>query len=494
MGRYATQRVNQWLEAQLRELAPGSPLPPDSRIARDLGVSHRTVLRAMSGHRRNGRVVRIPGRGSFLAPGPAAAPGGALDSQAPSHTILAARLLESIGRGAFRRGEALPAQKVLTLQFGVGPKTVAQACRELQARGVVTRVGRRYFVGDFVSLTRGDTRKPVYLLTTERDDFRRAFRDDFLAHAYRRMHHDLSAHGFVLLFDTLGNAPALDTSWRRARRLPYGVVFFRVSREHADEARHAVERLTDVARQLRTTAPRTLIDIHRTPPPGTMPGGVLRRSHMSTAVARRIAAFVAHKGYRRVVFYYDVRVPYDIDSGYSWSSVWPILKLRDELRTTAGEVSFHIVTGNAGRPMDRDRFFRRHMDSIGERAATSILRAYGMRSLWDIAEECTMAPDFRSVYPSEAQPRTLWLFASDRIAADTLDWTTRNAVRVPGDVAIVGLESDLDVLPAGITCVEPDLDTLGYLMAQTIIGDLPVARTSRGYIRTPTIVRERLTT
>ncbi len=447
----------------------------------------------MAASRRSGDVVRIRGRGTFVAPGPQPVP--AVDrAQQVSAASLAGQLMAGIGRGELKRTEPLPSQKQLAAQFHVAPATVARACRELAAQGLLTRIGTRWFVGRFAALVRGETRKQVYLFATDAAEFRGAFRSDFLAHSYRRLHHELSANGFVLLFATWDELPGHLAQWVRSRRMPYGVVFYKVSNERIELVRALAAGITRAAREAREPPPPVLVDFHRNPPASRVAGHVLLRSHLSTSVARETAAFTALRGYRRVCFFHDVRVPYDIDSGYSWSSVWPVLKLRNELRIAAPAVPFRLIAGNAGRPFSVDRYLGRHMGSLTETTASAVLKAYGMRSLWDIAGECIAAPVFAEYYPELAEPGTLWVFAADRLAVEALEWARNHEVRVPQDLALVGLESDLDCLPAGITCVEPDLDTLGYLMAQAVIGDMPVTKTTRGYLRTPAIVRERLTT
>ncbi len=46
----------------------------------------------------------------------------------------------------------------------------------------------------------------------------------------------------------------------------------------------------------------------------------------------------------------------------------------------------------------------------------------------------------------------------------------------------------------GISSCAEDWETIGYMAAHAIIGDIPVAKTSKGYIRTDALLLERATT
>jgi hypothetical protein len=60
--------------------------------------------------------------------------------------------------------------------------------------------------------------------------------------------------------------------------------------------------------------------------------------------------------------------------------------------------------------------------------------------------------------------------------------------------SLVSLDNDPRFYHLGLTYCGPDWDTIGYQMAHAIIGDFPVARTSKGFIKTKAGVLEKLTT
>jgi DNA-binding LacI/PurR family transcriptional regulator len=88
----------------------------------------------------------------------------------------------------------------------------------------------------------------------------------------------------------------------------------------------------------------------------------------------------------------------------------------------------------------------------------------------------------------------LWVFERDRHASHALQWASDHRVPVPRDISIMGLENDPAFFDRGITTCIMDWETIGYLLAHVLIGDFAVERTSRGFVRTASLLLEKLTT
>ncbi|MDD5676721.1 MAG: GntR family transcriptional regulator [Kiritimatiellae bacterium] len=67
------------------ELAPGSPLPTEEKLGELFKVSRMTARKAMTNLVMENRIVRVPGKGTFVAAG---APVGAASVQSPVHNII----------------------------------------------------------------------------------------------------------------------------------------------------------------------------------------------------------------------------------------------------------------------------------------------------------------------------------------------------------------------------------------------------------------------
>jgi len=108
-----------------------------------------------------------------------------------------------------------------------------------------------------------------------------------------------------------------------------------------------------------------------------------------------------------------------------------------------------------------------------------------------------IAKDFEMVYRSSCpkdNPDTLWVFGADSEAAMAIDWADEQGIHIPGQLSIMGLQHSPSFFHRGLSLCGPDWDTIGYQMAHSLIGDVPVAKTGRGFIRSRAIVIEKLTT
>ena len=122
-ARRPSERLREWIENEIRGRQPGHRLPPDRELARTFGLAPRTVRKISAELREQGKLVRIPGRGTFVAgtdkPIPAEPP-----VKRASWELLADALIASMARGDLKRGDCLPAQKWLCHRFHVSAAAV----------------------------------------------------------------------------------------------------------------------------------------------------------------------------------------------------------------------------------------------------------------------------------------------------------------------------------------------------------------------------------
>jgi len=65
------RRIEQALRARIGDLSPGDPVPSDADLCREFGVSRMTARYAMARLADDGLIVRVSGRGTFVAEPPA---------------------------------------------------------------------------------------------------------------------------------------------------------------------------------------------------------------------------------------------------------------------------------------------------------------------------------------------------------------------------------------------------------------------------------------
>ena len=88
----------------------------------------------------------------------------------------------------------------------------------------------------------------------------------------------------------------------------------------------------------------------------------------------------------------------------------------------------------------------------------------------------------------------IWLFSTDEMAAEALEWLHKKGNRVPEDISLVGFQNDPRFYHLGISTCSADWEQMGYVLAHALIGDLKLARSSRGFIKVRCLMVDKLTT
>ncbi|MBD3392331.1 MAG: GntR family transcriptional regulator [Chitinivibrionales bacterium] len=477
------EQLTSWLDRQLEILPPGAALPTDRELASRFGLSRRTISRIGRNYVRDGRILRISGKGTFV-------PKDATDDDSlwsASSTNAAQSLVgtihDLIRSGELERGHSLPSIKYMRRRFKVSPATVTAAYRQLVDEGYVTKIGKSFWIGRFKELAHPDTKKEVFLFLHGPRDFSHVFKRDFLSQAYRKLQAELGFYGFVLRCKSCYDLDRLVSGWTSTRRLPYGIVAFGVDERNAEAMLTPINRLLA---DKRVQHPPVVID-WVWGMPSAMPRGamVLSRPNMLTSSARALAHYAVERHWRRIVICSTER---GLRPGTRWH-IYDWMRLRSELKRIDPDFEFRILvlparSGGTTRPV---------LSWVHEPVASRVLSKYTGTSYAQVSTEISAVNDLRMAV-RQIPRRTLLVFRKDAAAAGVLSLLQEDARRVPEDIGVMGVENDPAHYHLGISCCEPDWDSAGYLMAHTIVGDFPVKKTHRGFMRVPARVNERLTT
>lgn len=479
--RPATKAFVDWLESHLADIPDGTRLPSDTELARRHGLSRKTVEKVMRGFVEDGVLARRPGAGTFKGTRPEPQP--APRPRRSSSSSLAADIVQSIHRGELKQGEALPSVKYLVGRFRVSPATVTAAYRELQESGLVTKIGKTFWLGRFAELVHPAERREVLLVVNTESELVDAFQSDVYAGMYGRLETTLASSGFMLRVVTAEQYQDAASSWLHTRQYPFGIVFFR--------QRHTtfpplLEVLTKVLRRRDAPAMATVCDWDDRPFydfPRRM--HVLSRPNLNTTHARALARYIQGAGFRRPVLIMDRqhlfgRKPFRWDLGDSF-------KAFTELRHLPGcaRLTITVVDTDCDRDGLLTRLQRADLDGI--------LSKYEPTTLEDAADTLSVHPTLSAAL--QASPDAdLVLFQQDPHAVEALSFYRGERKAVPGDVAMVSLDGNPAYYHHGFTRCELDLDGIGYLMAHAVIGDFAIPRTSKGFIRAQARILHKLTT
>jgi len=480
-----SRRFKVWLEERLQAAAPGTRLPTDGQLASRFGVSRSTVRRVLETYRDRGLVERIPGKGTFL-PRPAERPDPEDAPPKSSAENIADHMLHAIHTGALRRGQVLPPVKQVVYQFRVSSTSVQQAYRMLQDKGVVTKVGRTFWIGTFMDTLVPETRKSICMLAENQAEITKIFTAFSQARAYQKMEHELLANGYALDFLTLDALPAHLRQWRKSRRLPYGFAFRCSSHTAFDPLRADWDAIRSLAARSETRSPVMLLEVigalHGRRPPGLE---LLSGGNVQTATARTLARYLVDRRWHEANFF---------TAAAGGMTLPGLAKSRAELKHLDGDFVFRITAVAPDKPT-RQRIAKKLADSMTPVPWTeqAILGKYEPVPKDVLMSEVSVLRSYGEVFDRFPNAR-MWVFERDGQAAKALQWATDNHVRVPDQLSIMTTDHDPDFLQIGFSCCFPDYEQIGYQMAHALIGDYPVTRTSKGFIRTRSLLVERHTT
>ncbi len=478
-----TEMLEKWIGEQLEILKPGERFATDRELSQKWGISQRTIVRMFKKFQKQGKVWRIPGRGTYvaredMAPESAAGTLSSVESVADS-------VRRAISSGDFKRGEALPSVKFMCLKFHMSAPTVIHAYRRLHAQGLIERVGKTFWVGTLGEIVRTRPQKEVVFFQHESDDFSIPFqRDNMLAQPYQKMERELMEYGFKLTFATTDNVASVFRGWMSKGAMPHGLVFYAFDDTRLQAVAEPLRRLLKVGGAGR---PSVLMEWahgnYRKVPRGCT---VVSRGNIATVVARELARYAVGKKHRSATVFFDESSP------GCWD-FWSLIKIRTELK--ALDESFTV--GYALRADKQTRDAKDHIEQrfgiVSEEHARYLLGKYRGGSLEELAREMVLTVDMERAFPACAH-RDLWIFPSEHHASLAVAWARKNGMSVPRDLAIVGLENNPKYYHLGISSCTFDWETTGYLMAHAIIGDFPVRKSSKGFLKTRAYVMEKATT
>jgi DNA-binding transcriptional regulator YhcF (GntR family) len=483
MNKKPSQLFIEWIEERIQKGPPGSRLPTDPQIATRFGISVITVHRLVQRFANSGRIVRIQGKGTFIGPLPS--PSEVPATVKPTFQSTADLLLQLISTGACKTGQPLPSAKFLRLQFHISPAMARQAFRSLERMGFATRVGRNYFAGsDFESVVRSRGRIQVVVCNPLSDDFGTMFIDDAFASAYQRMERDLLNAGAGIRYVTAAELNAMIARWSSAGDMPQGLVFFRMDDQLLAPLR---SHLSLLMKKAKGNPPRLLMDWvmgdFSALPSKTL---ILSRGNIQTVAARTLARHIFSQGHRSVRFCFDDSLPV----WQAYMPKWTVLKIRGELSPFSDAISFDFMVQSPQRGLS----FEKYLGSIPpEHSPQQPLDKHKPTPIAMLKNEMLFTRDAAKEL-TRANTRPLWICSTSRMATAVLERAKSLGMAVPHDISILCLENDPHYLHHGFSYCGPDFDRIGYLMAHAIIGDIPIAKTTLGFIKTAGMIVEKLTT
>jgi DNA-binding LacI/PurR family transcriptional regulator len=111
----------------------------------------------------------------------------------------------------------------------------------------------------------------------------------------------------------------------------------------------------------------------------------------------------------------------------------------------------------------------------------------------EILDKVTFCTGYTPLFKDHADSE-VWVFSSDAEAARAITWARSRGIKVPAQLGVISLENNPAYYHLGLSYCGPDWENIGYMMAHAVIGDFPLPKTSRGFVRTQALLLEKQTT
>ena len=480
-----SQNFRRWLEEIIANPSAGEKLPTVSELTQRFHLSRTWVMRNLKPYISNGTLTAIRGRGTFVTSRMAPPAAGIAPHRKTTAESIADALTEDIAAGKLKHGDALPAVKLLCSQFNAGHANVTRAYRMLTERGLARKVGRYYWVGGLRSLRSFRMSGTIPWFNFSEGDSSDVTAETDIGKAYETLELELHNHRLGVRFEACRKPDLFLRPDAFAKSDCSGVIISGITGERFAQLRPRLEALGP---ELTRSGKRILLcgshPDHR--PPG--------RTHyfchgtIITNVVRTAAESCFTKGFQDIVLLFSEKESITSDLRF-------LLRFVSEsrMRNPKARITFLI------QPVRHDRspenVFKRtpsftmfkHFGYLED-----LLSKYQPFTMGDVFDMVTLGDDMDELL-SRAPRTSVWLTTAASTACKAVQWCATRHVRIPSEVSILCFDRERSLTYKGIATCLPDWHTIGYLMAHTLIGDIPITKSRKGFLRTPAVLCERCT-
>ncbi len=469
------EHITRWLATA----APGQRFPALRVLARHWRCSPTTVRKAMAPFLDSGDLVSHPGKGVFARGLPHRT---VLPSPGSSAERLYQALRSDISRGRLRQGRALPLVKQMSIEHSVSPSTVVKACRLLVRDGLVQKQGRSYRVTGCRRESRSHGLAEVFHFASSERNGSLGTHGRRTSLVLGEVFYELANNGVRVFARHIDELPGHLSDWTRRRRYPLGVVVESFYPERKAQLEGPIERFLRLGARPRT-AFVLFSDGRRCAVRGV---DQFCDGNFHTVRARTIARFVHERGYSSVGVYLQASSLLDLHLRES-------ARMLPALMHLASSIPLRYFIDREGSSLDVSAVMTRLVEGYGAAYMESLLGKHGAATLRDLRNRLCMVDGFAGV--TDTLPGdSLCILRDPSRAIAVYEWCRARGIAVPGRLALLEASADLFDLGSPVSSCSCDWRRTGYLIAHGILRDIPVDRTTRGFIPTRTVILERETT
>ena len=475
----------QWIEAVIADPSAGECLPTISELAQRFGLSPTSIKHLLKPYITRNMLTAIRGKGTYITSRMSPSKQPITLRTLVSADSIANALTDDIATGKLKQGDPLPAVKFLCKQFRVGQSTVTQAYRRVAEKGLARKVGRNYWVGGLQSIRSFRARKTIACFNFSEGDASDLTSANDIYKAFAAMEYELQNFRLDLHFEDGAQCdrslhPRFFSQSDCAGVIITGV---RVARFALLQPR--IQKLVPV---LPRTGKRILVC--GADPECSIPKQVSYFCHgtIITNTVRTAAEYCFTKDFKDISLLFREKEDNFRDLRF-------LIRFISESRMRNPKVRFHFLIQTLRLESSPENIFQRA--SSYKRSGSfdyleGLLSKYEKMTMDDLYRMITISVNLDDLLTRVPQG-AIWVTKDASTALQVVEWCTSHHIRIPSSAAILTFDQSQLLQYRGIATCVPDWHTMGYLMAHALIGDIPMKKSRRGFLRTPAILYNRAT-
>ncbi len=485
MNTKPSQVFSEWIETVVADPSSGECLPTIKELARRFGLSATSIKNLLKPYVASGTLTSIRGRGTFVTSRMSRSAKPASLRTVRSADSIADALAGDIATGKLKHGDPLPAVKLMCRQFKAGQATVTRAYRLLEQRGLARRVGRNFWVGGLQSIRSLGAWKSLACFNYSEGDASDLKAGNDVREAFKAMEYELHNHRLELRFEDSAQLDLFLHPPVFSRSDCAGVVITGVRVARFDYLQPRIQALEPA---LKAGGKRILVcGNHATQ---RIPRNTSYFCHgtIITNTVRTAADYCSTRGFRDIV-------PVFREGQDNLKDLRFLLRFISESLTRNPKVRILFLIQSRRANQSPEDVFRRtpsyvrhqHFDYL--EGLLSKYETMTMDDLYTMVRVGTRIDDLFAHAPQGA----LWVTRDASTALRVVDWCEARRLPVPSSAAVLSFDEDPLLQYRGIAACVPDWHTMGYLMAHSLIGDIPIKKSRKGFLRTPAVLYRRST-
>jgi DNA-binding transcriptional regulator YhcF (GntR family)/DNA-binding LacI/PurR family transcriptional regulator len=470
-------------------------LPSVKKLANEFSVSKTTIFKAFELLENENLITRIQKSGVFVGPKNDPIPHIVNPAKTRAEEI-ADSLISEIIRGDIKTGDHLTLNKVLTFKYATSKKTIKKAIEILIEGNYIHKDGFRYVIGRQTGSSYGRiTKNRVYIITKQTPaGWKFLFTSE--SAFFQSFEHELQKQGVTSLeYLNFWNEQDLVNAVKEPATAGFLIDFSPLEKNEPEKLlTHFNKTLEVIGKKHLPLIVNNYNGILRYFPNFTFKPGpnIFFIGYDDFKAGEKTGNFLASKGHKQIAYFIFGNVPWDTQrfTGVKSeikrffgdeSDVYPFIEDSDAINWHA-DLSTYAST-----PIEEKKkflegyrgLFKGYEFQIGDPIEEPYPLLANLIFKDNVRKQ--MAPFFEKAL--RIKEVTAWVGTSYLVTITAAEFLKKHKIDVPEKISLLCLGDEDIIMANGITAYDFMQDKGGYLAAHCILGDIPVKKGRKGFMK-----------